>query len=149
MGPYWPGKQTDFTMTTQDPVLTPSEQPPERPLWTAVGRGWKRRCPCCGQGEIFAGYISVRHDCEICQTPLHHQRADDGPAYLTILIVGKVMTALMYAAFIAWRPDPVVLATGFCIGSLAMALYLLPRLKGGLIGVQWAKRMHGFGIAPQ
>lgn len=119
----------------------------ERPFWGAVGRGWSRRCPCCGQGALFDGYVAVREACTVCETELHHQRADDGPAYLTIVIVGKIMTALMYATFVAWRPEPIILASIFCVGSVALALYLLPRLKGGMIGLQWAKRMHGFGHA--
>jgi uncharacterized protein (DUF983 family) len=127
--------------------MTSTDTPAERPYWTAVGRGLLRRCPCCGKGALFAGYIKVRPSCDHCGEALHHQRADDGPAYLTIVITGKLMTVLLYAAFITWRPDPVVLAGGFSVGSVIVALALLPRLKGALIGVEWAKRMHGFGGA--
>ncbi|PHQ98620.1 MAG: hypothetical protein COB39_08495 [Marinosulfonomonas sp.] len=38
-----------------------------------------------------------------------------------------------------------VLATTFTVGCVALSLYLLPRLKGMIVGIQWAKRMHGFG----
>jgi uncharacterized protein (DUF983 family) len=33
------------------------------------------------------------------------------------------------------------------VGTVAMSLFLLPRLKGALVAIQWAKRMHGFGAA--
>lgn len=125
------------------------DQSAERPLWPAILRGWRRRCPSCGEGALFDGYVSVRTTCPVCNEELHHHRADDGPAYLTILVVGKVMTVLLYAVFIAYRPDPLIMAGGFTVGSVVLALYLLPRLKGGLIGLQWAKRMHGFGSAPE
>jgi uncharacterized protein (DUF983 family) len=76
---------------------------------------------------------------------LHHHRADDGPAYLTILIVGHLMAPLLLFVFVEMRPDPLVLASIFSVGTVALSLYLLPRLKGALIGIQWARRMHGFG----
>ena len=47
--------------------------------------------------------------------------------------------------FTTWRPDPLILASIFSVGTVALSLYLLPRLKGALVAVQWAKRMHGFG----
>ena len=40
---------------------------------------------------------------------------------------------------------PLVMAVGFTIGTVALSLYLLPRLKGALVALQWAHRMHGFG----
>lgn len=120
----------------------------DRPLKPAALRGWRRRCPACGEGKLFDGYLKVRDRCANCGEDLTHARADDGPAYLTILIVGHLMAPLIMWAFVAWRPDPVVLATVFSIGCIAASLYLLPRLKGAIVGYQWAKRMHGFGSPP-
>lgn len=116
----------------------------ERPLKPALLRGWRRRCPNCGSGPMLRGYLKVRDSCPVCGEALHHQRADDGPAYLTILIVGHLMAPLILWVFTHYRPDPLVLATLFSIGTVALSLYLLPRLKGALVGLQWAKRMHGF-----
>ena len=116
----------------------------ERPLKPALLRGWRRRCPNCGSGPMLRGYLKVRESCPVCGEALHHQRADDGPAYLTILIVGHLMAPLILWVFTHYRPDPLVLATLFSIGTVALSLYLLPRLKGALVGLQWAKRMHGF-----
>lgn len=120
----------------------------ERPVKQAIKRGWRRRCPNCGAGPLLRGYLTVRRDCPVCDEPLHHHRADDGPAYLTILIVGHIMAPLILWAFVKFRPDPVTLATAFTIGCVALSLYLLPRLKGVIVGIQWAKRMHGFAQAP-
>jgi uncharacterized protein (DUF983 family) len=118
----------------------------ERPLAPALRRGWCRRCPNCGSGPLLNGYLSVRAACPACGEEFFHHRADDGPAYLTILIVGHLMAPLLLASFVKWRPDPLVLATVFCIGCVALCLYLLPRIKGAFIALQWAKRMHGFGV---
>lgn len=117
----------------------------DRPLRAAMVLGWRRLCPNCGSGPMFRGYLKVRENCPICGEALHHQRADDGPAYLTILIVGHVMAPLILFAFNKFRPDPLTLAAVFSVGTVALSLFLLPRLKGALVALQWAKRMHGFG----
>ena len=119
----------------------------ERPMRPAMLRGWRMRCPNCGAGPMLRGYLKVRDNCTVCGEDFHHHRADDGPAYLTILIVGHLMAPMILYAFTAYRPDPLVLATIFSVGTVALSLFLLPRLKGVIVGIQWAKRMHGFGSA--
>jgi uncharacterized protein (DUF983 family) len=125
-------------------VTMPAESE-ERPLRPALLRGWRRRCPQCGAGPMLKGYLKVRDNCPVCGEDLHHHRADDGPAWLTILIVGHLMAPSIIFAFTTFRPDPIILATVFTIGCVALSLYLLPRLKGLMVAFQWAKRMHGFG----
>ncbi len=122
-----------------------TEAADDRPLKSAVLRGWRKRCPQCGAGPLLKGYLKVRPTCPVCGEDLSHARADDGPAYLTILIVGHVMAPVLIWAFTTFRPDPVILGTVMVIGCVALSLYLLPRLKGLIVGFQWAKRMHGFG----
>jgi uncharacterized protein (DUF983 family) len=117
----------------------------DRPARPAMLRGFLRRCPACGKGAMFRGYLKVRDACPACGEELRHHRADDGPAYLTILIVGHLMAPLIMWAFVVWRPDPIVLSTVFATGCVALSLFLLPRLKGVIVAIQWAKRMHGFG----
>lgn len=117
----------------------------ERPVKPALLRGWRRRCPNCGAGPMLEGYLKVREACPVCHEELHHQRADDGPAYLTILVVGHLMAPLILWAFEVYRPEPLVLASIFTVGCVALSLYLLPRFKGAMVALQWAKRMHGFG----
>ncbi|WP_246003918.1 DUF983 domain-containing protein [Histidinibacterium lentulum] len=120
---------------------------PERPTRPAVVRGLRRRCPNCGQGPLFEGYLKVADACPVCGEDLHHHRADDGPAYLTILVVGHLMAPVIHVLFVRLRPDPLVLATLLTLGCVALSLYLLPRMKGLVVGIQWARRMHGFGGA--
>jgi uncharacterized protein (DUF983 family) len=131
-------------MTPQATSL-PQDTAEDRPVRPAMLRGWRRRCPNCGAGPLLRGYLSVRETCPVCGEELYHHRADDGPAYLTILIVGHLMAPAILWAFIEFRPDPLILASIFSVGTVALSLYLLPRLKGVLIGIQWARRMHGFG----
>ena len=93
------------------------------------------------------GYLKVHDECAVCAQELHHQRADDGPAYVTILVTGHILAPLMLIVFEMYRPNPIALTVGFSLVFMVMALYLLPRLKGAFVGLQWAKRMHGFSKA--
>lgn len=130
------------------PPTLPADALPDaedRPLALAMWRGWRRRCPACGAGPMLQGYLKVREHCPVCDEALHHHRADDGPAYLTIVVVGKLLTPLLFWVFVTYRPDPLVMATLFVTLAVALSLYLLPRLKGMLVGIQWSRRMHGFG----
>ncbi|MHA3915549.1 DUF983 domain-containing protein [Halovulum sp. GXIMD14793] len=120
-------------------------QPVERDLRQALWRGWKRRCPKCGSGPLLQGYLTVRDTCPVCGQELHHHRADDGPAWLTILIAGHLMAPVMLTVYELWRPEGWVMAVGLSAVFTVLSLYLLPRMKGVFVGFQWAKRMHGFG----
>jgi len=127
-------------------TATHGEGEPLRTLKPAIWRGWRRRCPNCGTGPLLHSYLKVCDNCTVCGEELHHHRADDGPAYLTILIVGHIVTPLILIVFETLRPEPMVLASVFAVGTVALSLYLLPRLKGVVVGFQWAKRMHGFSL---
>lgn len=118
-----------------------------RETWPAMLKGWRCTCPNCGSGPLLTGYLTVRKSCTVCREEFFHHRADDGPAYLTILIVAKIMGPLLLVVFQAWRPEPLVLFGIFALGSVALSLYLLPRLKGAIVGLQWARRMYGFAKA--
>ncbi len=131
-------------MTSVTDPLADTAIDTERDTKTALKRGWRRKCPNCGTGPLFTGYLKVRDHCPVCKQDLSHQRADDGPAYLTILIVGHLLAPLLHIAFVHWRPDPLILFTVFAVGCVALSLYLLPRLKGCVVAFQWARRMHGF-----
>lgn len=122
--------------------LNASQQ--DRLVKPALLRGWKRKCPNCGSGPMMDGYLAVRDECAVCSQELYHQRSDDGPAYITILISGHILAPLMLVIFEWYRPDPLLLAVCFILIFITIALFLLPRVKGAFIGLQWAKRMHGF-----
>ena len=132
--------------TDTDPALRPEflPGPPERPALPAIAKGMRGRCPSCGEGALFTGYLKLAPRCAHCDEDLSHARADDGPAYLSILLTAKVMGTLQLFTYDLFRPEPWVMAVSFSLGVVAMALFLLPRFKGLIVGVQWAKRMHGF-----
>lgn len=120
-----------------------------RRLGPAIRNGLMHRCPACGEGALFTSYLKVASHCDRCGEALFHQRADDGPAYLTLLLACHVVGLLLH---------PMVRHTELAPGAIAailtglivpLCLLLLPRTKGLMIAVQWAKRMHGFGRPPE
>lgn len=124
--------------------MTVEQDTAERELRPSLLRGWRRRCPSCGAGPMMRGYLKVRDECPVCGQQLSGHRADDGPAYLTILIVGHLMAPLLHWYFVSLRPEPLNMVAVFSVGCVALSLYLLPRLKGAMIGYQWARRLYGF-----
>ncbi|MBV8848705.1 MAG: DUF983 domain-containing protein [Methylobacteriaceae bacterium] len=125
-----------------------TDEPP-RPRWQPFKRGFAGRCPACGEGRIYGKYLKVAESCSSCGEELHHHRADDAPPYFTIVIVGHVIGALLLMSEERWPDAPVwiPLSAGLVL-AIGMSLTLLPRVKGALIGWQWALRMHGFGGTP-
>ena len=121
----------------------------DRPTRPALIRGWQCLCPNCGKGALLHHYLKVTEKCAACGTDFTPQRADDGPAYMTILVVGHIVTPLLYFVFVTYRPTPIYMAFGFSALTIVLALLLLPRFKGMFVALQWAKRMHGFGSGPE
>ncbi|WP_299656121.1 DUF983 domain-containing protein [uncultured Jannaschia sp.] len=115
-----------------------------RPARPAVLRGLMGRCPACGEGRILHHYLKIHANCPECGEDLSHARADDGPAYLSILIVAHFVGFALHILWSVWELEPltmILVVSGLAVG---LSLFLLPRFKGMLVGVQWAKRMHGF-----
>ena len=117
----------------------------ERSTWTAVQNGLRQKCPACGKGELYSSYLKSVKRCAVCGTDLHHHRADDAPAYFTILVVAHIVGAGIMFTEMTWHPADWVQWIIWIPALLLLSLFLLPRFKGALIGVQWANRMHGFG----
>jgi uncharacterized protein (DUF983 family) len=123
----------------------PSRDTSSRDTWTAIKRGLMGRCPNCGVGKLFWRYLKVADSCPHCGEPLHLHRADDLPAYLVILIVGHVVVGSMLA-FEAFGDSPIWLQmVVWPTVTLVLAMVLLQPMKGAIVALQWALRMHGFG----
>jgi uncharacterized protein (DUF983 family) len=81
----------------------------------------------------------------VCGEELFHQRADDAPPYFTMVIVAHVVVGGILALEQAYAPPSWVHLVLWMPLTVIMSLVLLPRVKGALVGLQWALRMHGFG----
>ena len=122
----------------------PAQEIETREVKPAILNGLRLKCPRCGKVKFLESYVKVNDSCSNCGLDLTPQRADDGPAYLTILIVGHILGFALHIAFTQWRPEPLELALVMSVLAVGSALALLPRMKGLIVGYQWAKRMHGF-----
>ena len=121
--------------------------PPElaRDTWGSFKRGWRQTCPACSVSPLYKSYLKVNDACPGCTEELHHQRADDAPPYFTMMITGHVIVGGILAAEKMYAPATWVHLAIWLPLLVIMSLWLLPRVKGALIGYQWACRMHGFG----
>jgi uncharacterized protein (DUF983 family) len=120
----------------------------DRDDWQSMRRGWKQTCPNCGKGRMFGAYLKVVDACGSCGQELHHQRADDAPPYFTMFIVGHVVIGGLLAVEKKFHPEPWIQMAIWLPVLVLMSLWLLPRIKGAIIGHQWALKLHGFGSAP-
>jgi uncharacterized protein (DUF983 family) len=108
------------------------------PLGRSILRGVRHRCPACAEGRLFRRYLKVSPACERCAHPLVRYPADDGPAYLTILLVGHLVVAPLLLFPIVWETSPAISLPILLGGLAAITLSALPRIKGGWIGLMYA-----------
>lgn len=129
-------------------IHTANPQPQARDWRRAIGHGLRGRCPHCGQGRLFKGFLKPVDSCEVCGEALHHQRADDLPPYVVITIVGHVVVGglLLAEKYADWSMG-LHMAVWPAL-TVILSLLLMQPVKGGVIGLQWALRMHGFGGRP-
>ena len=120
----------------QTPPLPQSAQ--SRPLWLGVRRGLARRCPACGEGRLFTGFLRVSARCEHCATDNTIYPSDDFPPYLTILLAGHLLVPLMFVVERSYEPALWLQAAIWLPITVALCLALLPVMKGGTVGLCWA-----------
>jgi uncharacterized protein (DUF983 family) len=128
-------------------MMQPTDQAPSRDTWSAMLHGWRGRCPSCGEGRMFHAFLKVADHCPACGEALHHQRSDDAPAYFVILVVGHVVVPIVLAVETAFTPAYWIHAVLWLPLTIGMSLALIQPIKGALVGLQWAQRMHGFNLA--
>ena len=111
----------------------------------AMWRGTLCKCPHCGQGKLFRSYLKVVDNCDACGEQLNLHRADDFPPYIAIMIVGHLLVAIMLHIEMVYQVNPMVYVYTMVPAAILLPLAMLPSIKGAIVGMQWANRMHGFG----
>jgi uncharacterized protein (DUF983 family) len=109
----------------------------ENPTKQAMIRGFFERCPNCGKGHLFRSYLKQVDACADCGEAYGHIRADDGPAWLTVMVTGHVVVALMMSVEALLTMPLWASISTFCVLSAGMVLGLLQRAKGIFIGLIW------------
>jgi len=120
----------------------------DRSLMRAMGRGFMCKCPNCGQGKLFRKFLKVADSCDACGEEYHHHRADDLPAYLVIVIVGHIVVGAFMGLENVFQLSTWQHLAIWVPITLVMTIGLLQPVKGAVVGLQWALRMHGFSGKP-
>ena len=116
----------------------------KRNVWQAMARGMRCRCPKCGEGKLFRAFLKTADSCSVCGQDFTHHRADDLPAYLVIVIVGHIVVPAALWIETNYSPTVALQLSIYLPFTLAASLLLLQPVKGAVVGLQWAFRMHGF-----
>jgi uncharacterized protein (DUF983 family) len=107
-------------------------------------RGVRFRCPRCGDAHLFAGFLKPMPFCPACAQDWSHQRADDFPAYISMLVTGHLLAPLIIMLELGFSPPVDVLAAIVVPLAMVMMLGMLQPAKGAVIALQWWSGMHGF-----
>jgi uncharacterized protein (DUF983 family) len=95
------------------------------------------RCPRCGKGRLFRGYLAVRETCTSCELDFSRFEAGDGPAVFAILIVGAIVAGGALLTEVAFQPPYWVHALIWGPALVILSLALLRPLKAALIVLQY------------
>jgi uncharacterized protein (DUF983 family) len=125
------------------PLDTPCEMLPATFL-LAARRAVAGRCPRCGGARLFRKWLTTHYHCPACAQDWSHARADDIPAYVSILLTGHILAPLI--VLLAGDIQLTPLTAGAVILPLATAMVLagLQPIKGAVIALQWWLGMQGF-----
>ncbi|MBR0670396.1 DUF983 domain-containing protein [Neoroseomonas soli] len=103
-----------------------------------VRRGLRLRCPQCGEGHLFSGFLKVRPQCERCGSDNGAYPSDDAPPYLTLFLVGHLLLPPMFWLDKAWAPPLWVQFAIWLPLITVVSIALLPFMKGAVVGFAWA-----------
>jgi uncharacterized protein (DUF983 family) len=110
----------------------------------AMWNGARGRCPSCGEKTLFRAYLKIDDTCHACHLALNGHQADDAPPYFTIFIVGHIIVPIALIVERAFTPPLYFHALLFSVLAIVLTLVTLPVVKGAVVGLQWALRLHGF-----
>ena len=110
----------------------------EPSLMLGLRRGIARKCPACGEGPLFKGYLAVCETCPVCGNDNDQYPSDDFAPYVTIFLVLHLMVPFLIMADRAWEMSVWFEGAVALPIFLAATMALLPFAKGGVIGFAWA-----------
>lgn len=116
--------------------------PAPRSVGLGIRRGAVLRCPHCAEGKLYRAYLKVQ-PCPKCGHDNTAYPADDGPAYLTILVVGHLLIAPLLLLPWIWEAPPALVIAVTLPALAAVSLLALPVIKGGFVGLQWGLNHKG------
>lgn len=117
-----------------------SQNPPDvggEPIGPVILRGLRGRCPRCGQGKLFSGYLKVSSSCSNCGLDLSGENAGDGAVPFVILLLGAI--GVGFGAFLEFTFSPPIWVLVVIVFPVVIAgtLAVMQPLKGVLITLQY------------
>ncbi|HEY3794865.1 MAG TPA: DUF983 domain-containing protein [Bradyrhizobium sp.] len=110
---------------------------PRPSIWQTAMRGLACKCPRCGQGKLYAGFLNLRPRCEACELDYAFIDAGDGPAIFIIMIAGAIVVACALIVEVKYQPPFWVHAVLWLPLILATTLLPLRAMKSLLIALQF------------
>lgn len=110
------------------------------PPVSPYGVGLAGKCPRCGHGDLFEGFLGLKKECPVCKLDYAKADAGDGPAVFVIFIVGFVAVAVAFTARFMWY-WPMLAAFGLAaVIAIGLTLGLLRPFKATLIALQYKNK---------
>ena len=100
-------------------------------------RGLACRCPRCGRGKLYTGFLTLRPNCEVCGLDYGFMDSGDGPAIFIILIAGAIVVACALIVEVKYQPPLWLHAVLWLPLVLVTTLWPLRAMKSLLIALQF------------
>ena len=110
---------------------------PLLPVDLPIARGLRGRCPRCGEGKLFQGFLGLRPRCDHCGLDYKFADSGDGPAVFGILIGGAIVVGAALFTEVVYQPPYWVHALLWLPLILLVTLAPLRLIKGLLIALQY------------
>ncbi len=111
----------------------------DRPVWPAIWRGLKCRCPKCGKGRLFHHFIEQVERCPVCEEPLARYRVGLFLPLVVMLVMMHVIAFVMLELELNGLGNPLTYLITMIPLAIIIPLVILPSSKGGIIGLLWAQ----------
>lgn len=118
---------------------------PEPSALSAIAVGLACKCPRCGEGRLYDGYLNVAERCNVCGFDLRKADSGDGPAVFVIFILGILVVPLAFFVEMAFTPPMWVHLAIWPALIIGVALGLLRPMKGVLIALQFRNKASDAG----
>ena len=111
---------------------------PDAPsLASTLAAGLAGRCPACGRGKLFSGYLTLAPRCNVCGLDYSFAEAGDGPAVFVILVTGFIVVGAALYVEMAYAPPYWLHAVIWGPLAILLPLLLLRSFKGVLVALQY------------
>jgi len=113
---------------------------PIGPAPSALEAGLRGRCPRCGRGELFAGFLRLKPACGVCGADFSRADSGDGPAFFVMFAVGAIVVPIGFLLQFGLHLGPIITLGVVTLLTFALSFALLRPAKALLFALQWRHR---------